>query len=245
MKLVLKLTILICLLVGNMIMGCSALTPNDDELKKAEDRAVFILSSSKFCVPEILEKDYIADTNEYIIKLKTQFGELYTATVDMSSKDENGDYNKITIDDTALLEPNVEIDELAEAINSRNAERIKSLFSKQAIEEAGNPDNSIEGVLELINSDITSWKYEGKSMQLAADSNDERIVELAKRYDIILETGDKYMVTIAEKLKEKEDSYSDGIYMLKFETADNQEPISDSDEWSAGIVMQLDILGEE
>lgn len=92
-------TLLIALLIVGGTTACKKVDePSSEEFKSAENRALRIFQSRRFIIPEVIDREYTEDTKEYVLSVSLDNGEAYEITVDMSSKDGNGNYNKIEIE---------------------------------------------------------------------------------------------------------------------------------------------------
>lgn len=97
-KQLLSILLAALLMIGGFTACKKADEPSSEELQNAENRAIYIFKSRRFETPKVTNREYEEDVKEYVLSVSLDNGEAYEITVDMSSKDDNGNYNKINIE---------------------------------------------------------------------------------------------------------------------------------------------------
>lgn len=102
--------------------------------------------------------------------------------------------------------------QIIDALESKDKEGLKKVFSPNALKEAKDIDSSIDAVMELYKGHMTSME----DATTTSDSKNEgvRTKEMECSYRVITDAG-YYSIYFVDKLIDSKDSGNVGVYMLK------------------------------
>lgn len=113
-------------------------------------------------------------------------------------------------DDKKIAE--ARLNEIIEALEKKDKEALKNMFSTNALEKANNIDSGIEYVMNFYEGDVTS--IEGSRQ--GSDSKDEdQIKSELKCFYRVTTDKDKYIVFFIDQLVDTQNTDNVGLYMLQ------------------------------
>ncbi len=110
-------------------------------------------------------------------------------------------------------------EQIVDAINNKDRDALKSLYSKKALEEAEDFNGGMDMFFDFIEGDIVSWE-----IVFGVDTSES--VSYGKkttmyRYDIKIETDiDSYRVFVIDYYVDTIEPDNEGLYMLQIRTSD-------------------------
>lgn len=105
------------------------------------------------------------------------------------------------------------VEEIVTALNEEDADSIKSLFSKKALEDAVDFDENLDDLLENFDGNITTWERDGLSSSETISDGRE---SLMSRYSINITAGDEeYLFFVIDYSKNTIEPDKQGLYMLE------------------------------
>lgn len=94
-----KKMIISVILISILLAGCNKDTYGENDFKEAQNRAISIILDQTFSQPTVIDSTYNKKSKTYTIYLSTNTGKYKKVDIDMTSKDEYGNFNHIFIDD--------------------------------------------------------------------------------------------------------------------------------------------------
>ncbi|MCL2676227.1 MAG: DUF5104 domain-containing protein [Firmicutes bacterium] len=104
--------------------------------------------------------------------------------------------------------------QLTDAIKNKDKDAIKTIFSKQALEEAESIDESIEYLLTLIQGEIKSWKNENWGSDGVVENGKTVLTEIKSWYKVTTEK-DEYLFFLLDYTKDIKNPDNVGLYTLR------------------------------
>lgn len=119
-------------------------------------------------------------------------------------------YKTYSRDDAKISE--TRFDEIIEALNNKDSETLKAMFSSNALKEADNIDEDIEYLMDFYKGEIISIE----SAREGSDSKDgdEREIEL-RTLNFVSTDEDEYIVFYIDNLTDTKDPDNVGLDMLQ------------------------------
>ena len=126
------------------------------------------------------------------------------------------------------------IEDIVSAIENKDKEALKSLFSKIAIEEAENFDSDADYLFELIQGNIESWERDGWSSG-GRNNHGKRTMMIRYVFDLVTDE-DVYRFFVIDYNEDTIDPDNEGVYMLELiEFTDRSDWASWQERMRAGI----------
>ena len=129
------------------------------------------------------------------------------------------------------------LEQLIEAVENRDKDALRAMFSEQALEEAEELDGRMYWLFDFVSGDITSWEQEGGSNN-ASNNRGHKWKE--SRYWFFVNTDtEKYVFYTVEYPEDTEHPENVGLYMLRvrvYKVEERDQSIG-RDEWQAGIYL--------
>ena len=123
------------------------------------------------------------------------------------------------------------LEQIIESIETRDNEKIKSMFSEQALNEAKELDEGIDYLFTLIEGSIQSWDRVGGSVDETNDYG-RKMVKARLRYNVYTDK-EQYLFSILEYTEDADHPENIGVYNIKAINVNSEEPIFSE----AGIYM--------
>ena len=112
-------------------------------------------------------------------------------------------------------------EQVVKAIQHKDKKALMSIFSKQALEQATDMDDSIEYVFALIDGDIKSWENEKWS---SGDStNNGNVVKTIRSWYTVTTDKDEYLFFMLEYVKDTGQPDNVGLYALRAIKAEDRK----------------------
>lgn len=146
-----------------------------------------------------------------------------------SVKTDENKYVKNAISETKL-------ENLIDAINNRDVNSVKLLFSQQALQDAKNLDENIEYMFDIVDGDIVSHSYIVR-VTTTTVKDGKRIQKERAWSDVVTNTQKTYRVLFAVYLQDDYNSNREGLYAIQVLPEEMKEYMLNSDEipWNAGV----------
>ena len=107
----------------------------------------------------------------------------------------------------------IRMEQILSAINDKDSDAIKLLFSKKAIKESNNIDDGIEYLFNYIKGNIDSWKKDGWD---SSESIRFGKKTLMIRFSVIISTDeDEYDLFVADYSTDTINPDNEGVYMMQ------------------------------
>lgn len=119
-------------------------------------------------------------------------------------------YKTYSRDDAKISE--TRFDEIIEALNNKDSEALKAMFSPNALKEAPNIDDDIAYLIEFYKGDIIS--VENASEGSDSKDGDDREIDL-KTLNFVSTDEDEYIVFYIDNLTDTKDPDNVGLDMLQ------------------------------
>lgn len=132
------------------------------------------------------------------------------------------------------------IEQVIEAIQKKNEELLKSMFSEKAISEAENFDESVTELMEFFQGNFESRNEGTYGTNEEFDEPSSRIKELQSTYDIKT-SEQKYRIAILEIIVDTKHPDNVGIkslYIINAKDSDMQYAYWGHGKWNPGIVIE-------
>lgn len=131
------------------------------------------------------------------------------------------------------IKANARMEQIISAIKEKDAEALKSLFSKKALDEDDDFDNEIKDLFDLLKGDIISYERDGWSSE---ESITKGKISLMVRFPINVNTDENaYRFYVIDYNTDTIDPDNEGVYMLEVRLADSKNVGSWQERMRAGI----------
>lgn len=115
------------------------------------------------------------------------------------------------------------IEQIISAINDKDKEALKSLFSKKALDETDDFDSGMDSLFDFIQGDIKSWESDGWSSSESAEYGKS---SLMIRSSFIIKTDkEEYVFFIVDYSVDTMNPDNEGLYMLQVRTSGYNEDL--------------------
>ena len=194
-------------------------------IKKMRKCLLFILLGSMVffsaCTKYIDEKNQMTESTG--ITDITETAETTETTETTKTKQTLGEWmiNRINKEDEGKIATN-RLEQIIEAINIRDKDIIKEMFSEQAISEAEDLDGGVNYLFTLIDEKILSWDKIGGSVDESIDEG-RTTTMYWYRFNINTE-NEQYLISISEYTKDDENPKNIGLYSIKVINVEDEEP---------------------
>ncbi|OPX41826.1 hypothetical protein CLHUN_43050 [Ruminiclostridium hungatei] len=112
--------------------------------------------------------------------------------------------------------------QIIESIKNKDKERIKVMFSEQALNEAKDLDERIDYLIALIKGNVESWDRIGGSVD-ETNNYGHKQIKSSFRYNVYTEQ-EQYLFSILEYTKDDDNPENVGVYSLKVINVKDEEP---------------------
>lgn len=103
-------------------------------------------------------------------------------------------------------------EQIIEAIQNKDREKMKSMFSKQALSETEDIDGGIDYLFSLVQGDIVSWESEAPSSDGSIDHG--KVVKMIRGGFDVITTEGVYLFFLLEYSEDDKNPDNVGLYTL-------------------------------
>jgi len=137
---------------------------------------------------------------------------------------------RILFDDSHSI-VDARVEKLIEAINDRDTEAIKALFSGQTLNEVLDFDESIERLFEFIPGEIVSWESTGSYSSQTSNHYGHKTKEVSSSYYFYVDADkEEYVILLNDFFVDTDNPDRVGFYLLIATRSDGWERIADGDQ---------------
>ena len=126
--------------------------------------------------------------------------------------------------DNSNLRADEKAEKLINAINNRDNEAIKALFSKKTVNDVADFDESIERLYEFIQDEIVSWESTGSYGGETSNSNGHKTEEKSSYY-YVNTNNQRYYFLLDDCLIDTYNPDNVGYYLFIVTKAENREKV--------------------
>ena len=127
------------------------------------------------------------------------------------------------------------MEQLISAINEKDKEALKSLFSKKALNEASNFENDVDDLFGLFQVDIVTWERDGIT---GSESIEHKKKSSMLRFAINVNTDNEvYRFFVIDYNTDTINPDNEGVYMLEVRLEDSPNTGSWQERMRAGLYL--------
>ncbi|GAB6085226.1 DUF5104 domain-containing protein [Alkaliphilus crotonatoxidans] len=147
----------------------------------------------------------------------------------LSSCSLGGSRTKILNKDNDETKANARLEQVIEAIKNQHKDTLRAMFSKQAIDDAGDFDGGVDHLFVFIQGKIDSWeKLDGPTVFESNDHGHEK--KEVSSYYYVNTDKQKYFFLLRDYPVDTDHPDNVGLYMLLVVKAEDEKNIYDSDQ---------------
>ena len=113
------------------------------------------------------------------------------------------------------------IKEILSAIENKDKEAMKALFSKKALDEADDFDEGVEYLFDFFQGDLQSWEIDAWSSGESIERGKKSI--MLRAWYIVTTDKEKYMFFVIDYIKDTMNPDNAGLYTLRVIKAEDEE----------------------
>lgn len=112
------------------------------------------------------------------------------------------------------------MEEILETLENQDQEALKTMFSKQALDEADDFDNSLDYLFEFFQGNVDSWKQDKISGETSIEYGKKTI--MIESWYTVTTDKDVYMFYVIDYTKNTIDPDNAGLYTLRVIKAEDE-----------------------
>lgn len=121
---------------------------------------------------------------------------------------------------------NARLEEVIEALNNQDKDTLKGLFSKKALDEVDNFDDSTDYLFDFFQGEANSWEKSGGPTVFESNSHGHKTKEVSSYYYVNTDKQ-KYFFLLRDYPVDTDHPDNVGLYMLLVVRAEDEEKIWD------------------
>jgi len=129
--------------------------------------------------------------------------------------------------DDSATKIDAKIEQILETIKNNDKKALKSLFSKQVLDETEDFDERLDYLFEFIQGEIESWKRTGGPVGNEIINDGHKTKNVCAWYNVNTDV-EKYIFLIRECTTDTDNPDNVGLYMLNTIKAENKDILFDS-----------------